>query len=52
MKQFIYSCVYALGTIGGLGWTLYNHAWATAAGILGLAIMAFPTLKKAFKDEM
>lgn len=51
MKRFIYVCLYTLGVIGGLGWTLSNHAWVIAAGVVGLAYMAFPELQKAFKNE-
>ena len=42
-------CLYALGSIGGLGWSLYNHSYLIAVGVVVLAAMAVPTLLKAVK---
>lgn len=38
--HFFYLCLYVLGSIGGLGYTLYNEAYLIAAA------MAFPTSKR------
>lgn len=43
---FIMVCLYALGVIGGLGYTCVNHAWVIAAGVLAVGIMAFPRVKQ------
>lgn len=51
MKKFVAVCFYALGVIGGLGWTMANHAWVISAGVLCLAIMAFPELRRIFEEE-
>lgn len=51
MKRLCITALYALGLIGGLGWTLYNHAWLIAAGVAALGVLAFPTLKKVWSDE-
>lgn len=51
MKKILYFfviCLYALGFIGGLGWTLYNRAFLIAFGVFTLGVMAFPTLKTLF----
>lgn len=38
-------CLYVLGTIGGIGYACYNHAYMIAAGfaaVAAVAVMAFP----------
>ena len=45
MKKFMYfllMCLYVLGTIGGIGYACYNHAYLIAAGVAAVAVMAFP----------
>ena len=37
---------YAVGAIGGFGWTIYSKAYVIAVAIVVLAFMAFPTAKK------
>lgn len=44
--HFFYLCLYVLGSIGGLGYTLYNEAYLIAAAIVVVAAMAFPTAKR------
>lgn len=51
MKKFVYSVAYALGTIGGIGVCLAGHYWVIAAGVAGLAVIAFPEIKKVFADD-
>lgn len=41
--------LYAVGSIGGLGWTLYSKAWVTAVGVAALAAFALPYIKGVFK---
>ena len=51
-KGFIYFlliCLYVLGTIGGIGYTLYNKAYVIAVGVAAVAAMAFPYIKGKFK---
>lgn len=52
-KGFINTFVlmlYAMGSIGGFGYACYCKAYAIAAAVLVLAILAFPTIKKVFKE--
>ena len=51
-KGFIYFlliCLYILGTIGGIGYACYNHAYLIAVGVAAVAAMAFPYIKGVFK---
>ena len=51
-KGFIYFaliCLYLLGTIGGIGYACYNHAYLIAIGVAAVAAMAFPYIKGKFK---
>lgn len=51
-KGFIYFaliCLYILGTIGGIGYACYNHAYLIAVGVAAVALMAFPYIKGVFK---
>lgn len=40
---------YAVGVIGGIGYSAYSKAYFIAACIVVLAAMAFPTAKNFFK---
>ena len=40
--SFIMICLYILGVIGGLGWTLYSGGYVIAAGVVAVAYMAWP----------
>ena len=42
--------LYAMGSIGGFGYAMYCKAYVIAAAVLVLAIMAFPTAKRLFKE--
>lgn len=39
----------ALGSIGGLGWSLYNGSYVIAVGVVGLTYMAWPEIVRHFK---
>jgi hypothetical protein len=41
--------LYIVGTIGGIGYCLYSHAYIIAIAVAVLAVMAFPTAQKIFK---
>jgi len=50
-KGFIYFaliCLYILGTIGGIGYACYNHAYLIAIGVASVALMALPQVIKYF----
>lgn len=42
--------LYAMGTIGGFGYAMYRKAYVIAAAVLIVAVMAFPTIRKVFKE--
>ena len=47
---FFVLCAYVLGALGGFGWAAYNKAWLIAVCVAALAAMAFPYVRKAFKE--
>ena len=42
--------LYAMGSIGGFGYAMYCKAYVIAAAVLIVAAMAFPTIRKVFKE--
>lgn len=48
--QFITLALYVLGAIGGFGYACYSGAYLIAVAVLVLAVMAFPTAKRIFKE--
>ena len=46
---FVMICLAALGVIGGIGYTIYCHAYVISIGVAGLSFMAFPTVKDYVK---
>ena len=48
--SFIMICLYVLGVIGGLGWTLYSGGYVIAVGVVAVAYMAWPKLVEYFRD--
>ena len=48
--SFIGLCAYAMGTIGGFGFSVYGGSWPVAISVLILAVMAWPTAKKLWND--
>lgn len=48
--SFAIICLWALGTIGGVGYAIYGGSWPIAAGCAVNALLAFPTVKNAYKE--
>ena len=48
--SFIMICLYVLGIIGGLGWTLYSGGYVISVGVVAVAYMAWPKLLEYFFD--
>lgn len=48
--SFLMICLYILGVIGGLGWTLYSGGYVIAVGVVAVAYMAWPKLVEYFHD--
>lgn len=48
--SFIMICLYILGVIGGLGWTLYSGGYVIAVGVVAVAYMAWSKLVEYFRD--
>ena len=40
--------LYLIGTINGIGYSIYIDEWPTAIGVAVLAVMAWPTAKEMF----
>ena len=54
MKQKILALIllflYAIGTVNGIGYSIYIHEYVTAIGVAILSMMAFPTAKNCWKE--
>lgn len=50
VRDLVEIAAYALGSIGGFGWAIYNHGYVIGTAVVVLAAMAFPELKRAVKD--
>lgn len=48
--SFFGLCAYTLGSIGGFSYCLYGRQYPISVCVLILAVMAFPTAKKLFKE--
>ena len=48
--SFVMICLYILGVIGGLGWTLYSGGYVIAVGVVAVAYMAWPKLMEYFRN--
>ena len=48
--NFLVCALWAFGTIGGVGYGLYEGAYPIAAGCLVNGILALPTVKQHFED--
>lgn len=48
--SFVMICLYILGVIGGLGWTLYSGGYVIAVGVVAVAYMAWPKLVEYFRN--
>lgn len=52
-KGFLYLVVlmaYLIGTINGIGYSLYIGEWPTAICVAVLAVLAFPVVRNIFND--
>ena len=55
MKKYIYLVIlflYAMGVIGGIGYTLYCNEYVIAVAVAVLGAMAYPTAKELYKKIM
>lgn len=50
LLQFITLALYVFGAIGGFGYACYSGAYLITVAVLVLAVMAFPTAKRIFKE--
>lgn len=48
--SFFGLCAYAVGVLGGLGFSLAGHGWFIAACIVVLGVMAFPSARECYKN--
>lgn len=48
--SFFTLLAYAVGLIGGLGWTIYSQAYVIAFCVAALGIMAFPVVRDAVRN--
>ncbi len=46
---FLMLFLYVVGTINGIGYSIYINEWPTAIGVAVFAVMAFPTAKNYFE---
>ena len=44
--SFILVLMSIVGSIGGFGWSLYNHSYVPAVGIIILTYLAWPQIKE------
>ena len=50
--DFAMICLYALGSIGGVGMLLKSGDWLFAIGVSVVAYMAFPKAKEYYKEGL
>jgi len=50
LLSFIIVCLYVLCSIGSTAYLFYYHKPLFAVSTIALAVMAFPTFKKAWKE--
>ena len=48
--QFAMLALYVMGTINGIGYSLWIGEWFTAIGVAALSYMAFPKAKEYFTE--
>ena len=48
--SFVLLCLATVGSIGGVGYACYNHAWIFCAGIASLTYLAWPKIKECFTN--
>ena len=47
---FIVICLWLLGALGGVGYSIYCEAWVITVGVLANAVLAFFKVKEIYKD--
>ena len=47
---FVMLVAYVIGTINGIGYSIYIGEWVTAICVAVLSVMAFPTAKNCWKE--
>ena len=48
---WIIICLWLLGTIGGIGYSIYSQAWVVLAGVVINAVLAFFKVKDIYIDS-
>ncbi len=48
--SFVLLCLAIVGSIGGVGYACYNHAWIFCASVLSLTYLAWPKIKECFTN--
>lgn len=48
--NFILLCLYIVGLIGGIGYTIHSHAWVITVGVAVLGVMGWPMARDCFKN--
>lgn len=46
LGYFFGICGWLLGSIGGVGYACYNHAYLIAAAVVFLAVLSFPKVRE------
>ena len=46
LYYFMMMCLWALGTIGGLGWSIYSKGYVIAVGVAATGFMAWTKVKE------
>ena len=47
---FVMLVAYVIGTINGIGYSIYIGEWVTAVCVAVLSVMAFPTARNCWKE--
>lgn len=47
---FVMLVAYVIGTINGIGYSIYIHEYVTAVCVAVLSVMAFPMAKNCWKE--
>jgi hypothetical protein len=50
LYSFLMLCLFALGCIGGIGYSVYNSAYVIAIGVAGLSFLAWPQVVKHYNN--
>ena len=47
--SFLLMCLYIVGVIGGIGYTIYCGAYVISVGVLATGYLAWPKAKECFE---